>query len=573
MEEKQERFLKKLAALRGDYAKELPERFQKLHELVDRLEKNRTDTAVFDEIVRRIHSFSGSAVYFGYGEMNLIARECEMVLNDWQEREVPVDDREIQQLNHFLARLEKAAASPSPTRQTTLINDPLPKSETKSPKPQDAGNALHICLVEEDPRNRGEWELQLTLFGFQVHSFEQIDQLRARWRQGKLDGTEEVGLMLLNLDEQMRDPGNSEQRRFMAQLSMETAVMFTASRDDLTVRLEAVRMGGRAFLTKPIEINDLVDEVDNVLSVTPTEPFRILILEDEIHTAEHLSNILESAGFRVCAVTDPFKLQDKIGEFNPELVLLDYHLPQCTGLELAKVIRQQSRYMAIPIVFLSTEENLERHYHALIAGADDFLTKPISPRQLVISLRARLIRARALRAMMTSDSLTGLLNHSTVKQRLASSLKIADRNNKPLTFAMLDLDHFKTVNDTYGHAVGDRVLKSLACLLRQRLRRSDIIGRYGGEEFAVILLDTDAERAFHVMDEIRRNFARINHDADGVSFHVTFSCGLACFPNHQDLEELCMAADQALYAGKHQGRNRIVKAPPVGTPPLAEPPE
>jgi diguanylate cyclase (GGDEF)-like protein len=129
-----------------------------------------------------------------------------------------------------------------------------------------------------------------------------------------------------------------------------------------------------------------------------------------------------------------------------------------------------------------------------------------------------------------------------------------------MSFAMIDLDHFKNINDTYGHPTGDRVLKSLARVLQQRLRRTDIIGRYGGEEFAVMLPDTDGSKAAGVLDEIRQDFSQVRQRSEQDEFHVTFSCGIADFPRYQDAAIINKVADEALYHAKHQGRNRVVLA-------------
>ena len=134
----------------------------------------------------------------------------------------------------------------------------------------------------------------------------------------------------------------------------------------------------------------------------------------------------------------------------------------------------------------------------------------------------------------------------------------SQRQGKPLVFAMLDIDHFKRVNDSWGHAAGDRVLRSLAKLLRQRLRRTDVAGRYGGEEFGLILTDLDAQGALPLLDAIRRDFGALRHSSGDAEFSVSFSAGIAEFPRHRRAEALIGAADAALYLAKQRGRDRIV---------------
>ncbi len=159
---------------------------------------------------------------------------------------------------------------------------------------------------------------------------------------------------------------------------------------------------------------------------------------------------------------------------------------------------------------------------------------------------------------MATDGLTGLLNHSHLEERLETEIARSQRQGSPLVFAMIDIDHFKRVNDTWGHAAGDRVLRSLAKLLRQRLRRTDVAGRYGGEEFGVILTDTDVETALPLLDAIRRDFGAVQHTCGDTEFSVHFSAGLAGFPRHRSAGVLVNAADAALYVAKQAGRDRIV---------------
>ena len=165
-----------------------------------------------------------------------------------------------------------------------------------------------------------------------------------------------------------------------------------------------------------------------------------------------------------------------------------------------------------------------------------------------------------LRSFMVRDSLTGLLNHTAIKDLLEGEVAGTIRLKKPLSFAMIDIDHFKQVNDSYGHPVGDRVIKSLARLLKQRLRTSDLVGRYGGEEFAVVLVDADRMTAMKVLDTIRNDFSQLRHLAGGIEFSVTFSCGIADVSQFPDATKLSDAADKALYKAKHAGRNRVMLA-------------
>jgi diguanylate cyclase (GGDEF)-like protein len=341
---------------------------------------------------------------------------------------------------------------------------------------------------------------------------------------------------------------------------------------DLEARLGAVRASGVAFFTKPLDLLALLDSVDQLHQHQVQEPLRILIVEDDPLTAAFCTRILEGAGMRAVVVRDPMAVMQPLVEHRPDVLLMDLYMPGCSGLELAAVLRQQEAYVSLPLVFLSSEQQLERQLHALSLGAEDFLAKPVSPAHLISIVTTRALRGRHLRNLLVRDSLTGLLNHVHLKEKLSLEAARAARVAGPLSFAMLDLDHFKAINDTHGHASGDRVIKNLARVLQHRLRKTDVIGRWGGEEFAVILPDTPLPLALEVMDDIRARFAQMPQEVGRQSVHVTLSCGLAAFPEFEDVLALVDAADHALYAVKRLGRNRCLTSGPCapGTPLLPD---
>ena len=257
-------------------------------------------------------------------------------------------------------------------------------------------------------------------------------------------------------------------------------------------------------------------------------------------------------------VHKPERVLGVLRQFRPDLVLMDMYMPGCNGRDLAKLVRQVPDYFGLPIVFLSSETDKHKQFSAMRVGAEGFLTKPIQPEDLVAAVAIRAERMRALRMLMVRDSLTGLFNHSTTTQMLESAIANAGRQQERLCFAMIDVDRFKAVNDTHGHPAGDQVLLALARILRQRLRNSDIVGRYGGEEFAVILQGIKLEVAVQIIDQLREDFAKIRFHAGEIEFFCAFSAGVSAFPQCKDMTSLREAADRALYQAKEEGRNRVV---------------
>ena len=335
-------------------------------------------------------------------------------------------------------------------------------------------------------------------------------------------------------------------------------LMFISDEDNQLTRLKAIRAGGKAFFSKPVDIVNLIDRLDDLTTVETSDPYRVLVVEDQAPIANYYKMVLTMAGMDAQVITEPTKVIQQMIEFHPDLVLMDLYMPDVGGAELVRVIRQMDEFVSIPIVFLSSEDDFNKQMEAMSLGGDDFLTKPIKASHLVAVVKSRLERLKTLRSYMVRDSLTGLLNHTSSRSTLIQEVNRCGRQKTRLAVAMLDIDLFKQVNDTYGHAAGDNVLKSLSRLLKQRLRKSDIIGRYGGEEFMALLLDVDAEQAFRIMEEIRIHFSEVKHFATpNGSLQVTFSCGIATYPEITDPKMLTEAADQALYAAKAAGRNQV----------------
>jgi diguanylate cyclase (GGDEF)-like protein len=343
-----------------------------------------------------------------------------------------------------------------------------------------------------------------------------------------------------------------------------STLIFISDYDDQIVRLKSLRAGGTAFFTKPVNIVGLVDKLDSLNRNTSIpQVYRVLIIEDQHPVASYYQMVLKMSGMDAQILTNSEDVLEHVREFRPDLILMDTFMPEINGVELARVIRQIDDYVSIPIIFLSSEDDFGKRIEALDLGGDDFLIKPIKASHLMAVVRSRLERSKTLRSYMVRDSLTNLLNHTAFRNVLAQEVNRCKRQNTNLALAMIDIDHFKSVNDTYGHAAGDSVIKGLSRLLQQRLRKSDIVGRYGGDEFVALLIDCDAEQALKIMEEIRIHFSEIEfYQNETRALSLTLSCGISTFPDYQTAEELSDSADQALYSAKAGNRNQIIVAKP-----------
>lgn len=340
--------------------------------------------------------------------------------------------------------------------------------------------------------------------------------------------------------------------------------IFASDHDDQVVRLKSIRAGGAAFFTKPINIVSLVDKLDSLnRNASKPSTSKVLIIEDQHAVANYYQMVLKMSGFDAQIVANLGNVLDQMREFHPDLILINSFLPDINAADLSRVIRQIDDFVSIPIIFLSSDDDFGKRIEALDLGGDDFLVKPIKASHLVAVVRSRLERSKTLRSYMVRDSLTNLLNHTAFRNVLKQEVNRCKRQNAALALAMLDIDHFKMVNDTFGHAAGDSALKGLSRLLQQRLRKSDIIGRYGGDEFVALLIDCEGPQALRIMDEIRVHFSEIEFYTSATrSLSLTFSCGISTYPKYQTAETLSDSADQALYVAKADQRNKVVIALP-----------
>lgn len=539
-----------LDRLRQDYVAHLPLEFDTLQDLAGRLSEPTPARQDLDELHHRLHKLAGSGGTFGFAALSTAARALELQTRYWLEvGPEHIDIHTRQGFSGALSALEKTLVNGTELPDASI-------SPTRSATPPSHAS-WNIWLIEDDELFGRELAYQLGSFNFKVRRFTRIDEAEAAAGSSRPD----MLIVDIVLDQDRAD-STETLSHYSKLITTGCPLIFITAHDDFAARVRAVRMGACGYFLKPLDIPRLIGHITQVLEKHKSPPERVLIVEDDAPLAEHYRLVLTAAGMQAERLTQPERIIEHLSALRPDLVLMDMHMPDISGPELAGVVRQHDNWASVPIVYLSAETDLDQQDQAMRRGADDFLTKPISDAQLVATVRARVKRARVLEELISRDSLTRLLKHSAIKEAAVTALARAKRTDKPLTMAMLDIDHFKKVNDSFGHAVGDVVISSVATLLRQRLRTSDIIGRYGGEEFVAVLPECSAEQALKLMGHIREHFSNLQFSSGGTHFGCTLTAGLACSEDYPtlDAEGLINAADLALYEGKNGGRNRVVVA-------------
>lgn len=339
--------------------------------------------------------------------------------------------------------------------------------------------------------------------------------------------------------------------------------------NNFEMRLGAARAGADGWLSKPFEISALRERITSLVPRAAQPAPRVLVVASDDGRLAGFEHLLGCAGMETMGLRRSIDLLRTLSQYHPELVVLDVHSASCDGTDLTRLIRQDKAFLDLPVLVLGEVSDADARRRALLAGADDFLALPSSDDDLVATVRARIERSRALRALIMRDGLTGLYNHRAIKEHLAREIARSRREGTTLAIAVVDLDFFKKINDSYGHPVGDQVIRSVSRTLQQRLRHGDLVGRYGGEEFVVILPSTPAVAAASVLNQIREAFEKIRHRTDDAEFGATFSAGVAELRQAvTDSEDLFRLADAALYEAKQAGRNRVALAPTEAEPAL-----
>lgn len=308
------------------------------------------------------------------------------------------------------------------------------------------------------------------------------------------------------------------------------------------------------------------------------ERSKILVVDDVPLNRKLQKTYLESVGYQVILANDGVEALQRIGEESPDLILLDVMMPKMNGFQVCRRLKSVENTLFIPIIMVTALNEIEDKVKGIEAGADDFISKPFNKLELLARVKSLLrikhlhdelelkikeleIAQSKLIQLAITDGLTELFNYRYFKEQLTQEIIRAKRHNTNVSIAMIDIDYFKNYNDTHGHPAGDLVLKTIADLLRNNIRKIDIAARYGGEEFALILAETDKQAASFVANKIKNLIEKqeFNYEETQPNGKLTISMGIATLPDDATtLDDLVKMADQRLYRAKKAGRNRVV---------------
>jgi diguanylate cyclase (GGDEF)-like protein len=315
--------------------------------------------------------------------------------------------------------------------------------------------------------------------------------------------------------------------------------------DEFEEKVRAIRSGADVVVTRPVDVEALVRRVVALRQRKARPSRRILAVEDDPTTGALIRGILGAAGYEVAICREAGEFEKTLLAFGPELVLMDVQLTSdVSGHDLVRYVRQSERFATLPVIVVTSDSQRRAILDSAHAGADLLIAKPVDWDVLLSQIGACLERASAVRELTDRDPLTGVLTRTAFETRARQQAA----GGGSAVLVLLDLDHFKDINDTHGHAAGDRVLASTGALLRRSVRQTDAVARYGGEEFALLLEEVSVPAAAALCERLLAELS--------ASAGVTFSAGIA--PLEGAFEEAFRRADAALYVAKRSGRARVV---------------
>jgi len=524
-----------LEALRREYVADGPARLAELRKDLAAFLAGEPDAA--ESLKSRFHRLAGSGGSYGFDEISVISREIEQWLKE-SDAVAPTPEN-AGRLSRAVQRL--SAAFDTAALQVTLPDDGAQHGEF----------GWRARLIGPAGPLMRQMEQLLTLAGYHVVS-EAGNEVPA-----SIPLSERPDLLVLLADAAGPDPYAEATTWSTAGPARPRAIVLVDAPEGGD-GVRAIAAGIDAVFT-PDRVSTELPRYAKTLARIGAPPPRVILLMRDESRARPLVQALEHANLQVSYCAELSAARELLYRESPDLVLVELAQPALDGLAFTRLLRQDPRFALLPIICLAARDSVADRIEAIKAGADHFLPEPVESSLLTHLVLSRAERGRRLREMVHRDGLTGLLNHATLMAELEHTLEYARRHGETFGFIMVDVDHFKRINDQHGHLVGDQVLLHLGRIFHQTVRASDLIGRYGGEEFGIVLRRTDRAGVGVLTQKLRQALAAEPAPiGEGRALPVRVSMGVACYPaDGLTAAALAQQADQALYRAKRGGRDRV----------------
>ncbi len=422
-----------------------------------------------------------------------------------------------------------------------------------------------LLLVDDDATLADLLTAEAKAYGLQVTVAASVDATHTTLRSGHFDAVV-MDLVLAGDSTQ----GLSLLTYLVQQYPHLPVLVFTAS-ESLAERMAVAQLKAKGFLQKPKAATEVLEAIASILQPSTALEIRILAVDDDRVHLKILQSLLKAWGFQITTLAEPAKFWETLESTNPDLLILDVQMPHINGIQLCQTLRNDVKWGWLPILFLTSSNDAETLCELFAAGADDYVNKPIMPPELLARLLNRLERIRLLRNRLEKDTLTDLPTRKRVTEELTQWIQLGTTQRQPFSVAMLRIDRLQAINQQYGYTVGDQVLRKVSKLLRQELRKEDVVARWGGAEFAVGMYEMTRQDGVEwlagVLETLR---SQPFITPDDQLLQVTFSAGVAQFPDDgNSLGGLQEQARKALTLVEQMGGDRVFAT--TWKPPILHP--
>ncbi|MEO8011111.1 MAG: response regulator, partial [Dokdonella sp.] len=459
--------------------------------------------------------------------------------------------------NDTLATVESALVEPSP-----LVYEPVPVrgvhaepasiAFAQDPEPS-RKRAYHLA---DGSSLAVEIDLHLRAQGYQLHRLESVDGLKEMLSRTSPSlvvmsdqhhaGIEEIGALV------QAARARTGRRVSLVALSLQT---------DLATRLRAMRAGCDAFIALPTTADDVLTRIRELADAENAEPYRIMIVEDDRSQAMFAESILRKTGMQTLAVSEASLVLEKLEAFKPDLILMDLNMPECDGMELTALIRDREAFISTPIVFLSGESDTERHFEALSAGGDDFLSKPIAPKHLITAVSSRVRRARLLEKRRTPamrEPVKGLHDIVQLTRRLTEMLAMEDASSRSGGLLFVEVEDAQRLRGRLTARACDAVMSAVTDALASHIGISDMLARCGETGFLLLNPDRSSEALEKQAINLRERISHETFAAEGAAIHLAIVIGICPFTAAAgDAKAMSDAAEGAMLEARAPDRGGV----------------
>ncbi|MGQ4646441.1 response regulator [Lyngbya aestuarii] len=558
------RILSEIAVIWERYQHRISKQVAVIEQAVTALAQQQLTEELAEPAEREAHTLAGSLSTFGFAEGSRLALKIEHMFQarpSWKPRETLHLQKLATALRREIERVPDTAVAATTTQ------------ENEQPR---------LLIIQSDRQLSEQLATEAAHGGIRAEIATNLAAAR------EMIAEQSLQVVLL-------DPAISDNPKaglvLLAELTRQTPpapVLVLTAQDSLSTRLEVARLGGHTFLRKPLAAEQVMEAVTEVLQKAEETTSRVMVVDDDPKILTILRSLLEPWGMKVKTLNNPQHFWETLEDFAPDLLILDVEMPQISGIELCQVVRNDSRWNALPVIFLTIHTDATVVNQLFAVGADDFVSKPVVGTKLVSRIINRLERLKLLSRIPQTDPVSGVANRHSSTQELEKLLHLAKQHQQPVSLAIIAVQHFQELNNHYGHKFGDALLRRIGQLLLESFRSEDVIARWGGAEFILGMYGMNKRDSIQRLAEVlaslrQRKFltserlleespvSEIRHQLESdPQLRLMFNAGIAQYPGDgTSLQSLYRSADAALAKAKERGNGCIFPADTTTAEPSA----